>query len=97
VGSNALYAACIARAAELLGGYEALAKRLGIPAQVLLRWSHGKEGIPEPVFLEVVDVLLAPLGRGQGDLDQVVHQPGDGVRKGERGDEDADASRHPPR
>jgi hypothetical protein len=53
-----LYAECIRRAAELLGGYAALGARLGRSPQVLERWARGEGDAGEMVFLQVVDILL---------------------------------------
>ena len=58
MGSNPLYAACIRRAAQQLGGYDALAERVGVSAALLERWAQGGEPT-ELVFLKVVDILLA--------------------------------------
>jgi hypothetical protein len=54
---NPLYAACIRRAALLLGGYDALGARLGLSPQVLERWAAGNGWMSESVFLRVVDIL----------------------------------------
>jgi hypothetical protein len=61
---NPLYAACVRRAALLLGGYEALSARLGIPAQVLERWAAGSGWMSESVFLRIVDILLKEQPQG---------------------------------
>ena len=53
-----LYAECIRRAAELLGGYAALGKRLGRSPKVLERWARGEGDGGEMVFLQIVDILL---------------------------------------
>jgi hypothetical protein len=56
--SNSLYAACIQRAALMLGGYEALGRELGISPRLLERWAD-RRGVPdEGVFLKVVDLVL---------------------------------------
>jgi hypothetical protein len=54
---NALYAACIRRAAQRLGGYDALAARLKVPAALLERWASSGTVNPA-VFLKIVDILL---------------------------------------
>jgi hypothetical protein len=59
VSANPLYAACIERAAHLLGGREALARRLGIPLPVLERWAEGEGLGAQLLFLRVVDILQA--------------------------------------
>jgi hypothetical protein len=66
-----LYAECIWRAAQLLGGYAALGKRLGCSPQVLERWARGEGDAGEMVFLQVVDILLEESKRA------VPPQPGD--------------------
>lgn len=56
--SSALYAACIRRAADMLGGYEALGEQLKIPPRALERWALGR-GVPdETIFLRIVDIVL---------------------------------------
>lgn len=55
---NALYAACIQRAAQRLGGYDALAARLKVSAALLERWASSESGASEAVFLKIVDILL---------------------------------------
>ena len=58
MGTNPLYSVCIQRAALLVGGYEALAAELELPARVIERWANGLSVAPEAVFLKVVDILL---------------------------------------
>jgi hypothetical protein len=53
-----LYAECIRRAAEILGGYAALGKRLGRSPKVLERWARGEGDAGEMIFLQIVDILL---------------------------------------
>lgn len=55
---NPLYAECIRRAAQQLGGYAALGARLGRSPQVLERWARGEGDPGEMAFLQVVDILL---------------------------------------
>lgn len=55
--TKTLYAACIARAAQRLGGYEALALRVGVPAKVLKYWADGNGTGAYSVFLKIVDIL----------------------------------------
>ena len=54
---NPLYAGCIRRAAEVLGGYAALGARLGRSPKILERWARGEGDGGEMVFLQVVDIL----------------------------------------
>jgi hypothetical protein len=56
--SNALFAACIRRAAGILGGYEALGEQLGIPPPLLEHWASGRGSADEATFLRVVDIVL---------------------------------------
>ena len=58
MGNAALYAACVRRAADLLGGYEALGARLGVPPEMLERWAYGNGNGAQLVFLRVVDILF---------------------------------------
>jgi len=53
-----LYAECLRRAAEMLGGYVPLGKRLGRSPKVLERWARGEGDAGEMVFLQVVDILV---------------------------------------
>jgi hypothetical protein len=66
-----LYAECIRRAAQLLGGYAALGARLGRSPQVLERWARGEGDAGEAVFLRIVDILL------DESIRAVPPQPGD--------------------
>ena len=55
------YARALARAAELVGGVEALALELHFPPALVRAWINGTHEVPVPVFLAVVDLLM---GRG---------------------------------
>jgi hypothetical protein len=68
---NPLYAECIRRAAQVLGGYTALGARLGRSPQVLERWARGEGDAGEMVFLQVVDILV------EESICAVPPQPGD--------------------
>lgn len=68
---NPLYAECIRRAAQVLGGYAALGARLGRSPQVLERWARGEGDAGEMVFLQVVDILV------EESIRAVPPQPGD--------------------
>jgi hypothetical protein len=46
------------RAAELLGGPDALAGALEVNPHVITRWLDGSLRIPQRVFLKVVDIVL---------------------------------------
>lgn len=50
------------RAAEILGGFEALRRFLGVPAPVLESWMAGRVKVPDGDFLKAVDVVI------EGDL-----------------------------
>ena len=52
----------LSRAAELVGGENVIAKRLGVTPARLDLWLAGAETIPMWVFLELVDILLGPPG-----------------------------------
>lgn len=46
------------RALELSGSRPALSHRLRVPIAAIEDWLTGKERIPRPVFLLVVDIIL---------------------------------------
>jgi hypothetical protein len=52
-----VYARALVRAAEIVGGVEALAGRLGVPMYDLMQWMQGCVRPPLPVFLHAVDVV----------------------------------------
>jgi DNA-binding transcriptional regulator YdaS (Cro superfamily) len=52
--------AVLARAAEMTGGREELARRLGVRPQLLDSWLAGATPIPEAVFLKAVDLVSVP-------------------------------------
>jgi hypothetical protein len=60
---NPLYAECIRRAAQVLGGYAALGARLGRSPKILERWARGEGDGGEMVFLQIVDILQEESGR----------------------------------
>jgi hypothetical protein len=45
------------RAAEILGGFEALRAFLQVPGHILVEWTQGVARAPNDVFLKVVDLL----------------------------------------
>ena len=65
-----LYVRTLHRAAEQVGGPDALAKRLGVAAELLSLYLEGRYAIPERVFLDAIDVLMERealrLASGQG-------------------------------
>ena len=56
--SNTLYAACIQRAAAMLGGFDALGEKLAISPRMLERWANGKGLVDEAIFLRIVDIVV---------------------------------------
>ena len=56
--SKWLFVVALRRAAEILGGTEALQKYLQVPGSELHRWLAGESVPPKGIFLRVVDVLL---------------------------------------
>ncbi len=46
------------KAAELLGGQEKLAERLGVSAAGIEKWTGGKTATPREIFLRVVDLII---------------------------------------
>jgi hypothetical protein len=50
----------LVRAAEQLGGLEALAARLDMSPGALRVYLMGTEPVPQPLFLRIVDVLEPP-------------------------------------
>jgi DNA-binding transcriptional regulator YdaS (Cro superfamily) len=53
-----LHQLALHRAAELLGGPDALAAVLDVNPHVVTRWIDGTLRIPQRVFLKVVDIVL---------------------------------------
>ena len=45
------------RAAEILGGTEALQRYLNAPGGNLRRWMQGRERLPDDIFLRIADLL----------------------------------------
>lgn len=58
----------IRRAAEIVGEYRKLARRLRVPADELVRWINGKEQPPNAAFLECVDIILENEDSLDGEL-----------------------------
>jgi hypothetical protein len=58
----------IRRAAEIVGEYRKLARRLRVPTDALVRWINGKEQPPNAAFLECVDIILENEDSLDGDL-----------------------------
>jgi transcriptional regulator with XRE-family HTH domain len=58
-------------AAEIVGGEEALAERLGISKQLFSRFLSGSQALPDALLLRAVDIILAdrlatPKAKGNG-------------------------------
>jgi len=54
---ESIHARALRKAAKLLGSYEALQRKLQVPASALLPWLNGAQPMPEAVFLKVVDII----------------------------------------
>jgi hypothetical protein len=54
-----VYARAMRRAAQILGGPEALSAHLGAAADDLACWLNGSKRVPDDVFLRVVDIVSA--------------------------------------
>jgi hypothetical protein len=52
-----VHARAIQRAAQIVGGVEALRAHLGVSMNDLRRWMDGEARPPDAVFLRVVDLL----------------------------------------
>jgi hypothetical protein len=58
----------LARAAQILGGPEALRRRLGVSQATLERWLEAKSQVPQSVFLQLCDLILDDdIGRAAQD------------------------------
>ena len=62
-----IYAQALKRAAEILGGADALCDVLQVPSHRLHAWLSGYETPPMGVFLKAVDVISATSGVSEGD------------------------------
>ena len=58
--ANPLYARCVRRAAELVGGYEALSEHVEVSVRQLEAWGAGEGTPPTAVFLRIIDLILDP-------------------------------------
>jgi hypothetical protein len=54
-----VYVRAMRRAAQILGGLEALAAHLGAAADDVACWLDGSKRVPDDVFLRVVDIVSA--------------------------------------
>lgn len=55
---SSLHYLAVQRAAELLGGPDALAASLEVSPRIVKRWMNGTLHIPQRVFLSIVDIVL---------------------------------------
>lgn len=53
----------LARAAQALGGAQALCDRLGVPMREMTMWLEGKSTPPIHVLLGLIDILLDDSGK----------------------------------
>lgn len=75
-----VYSRALQKAAELLGSYDGLARRLGVPAQTLQEWIDGKSLPPVPVFLSIVEFILEETPPPAGTEISEAPAAGTGVR-----------------
>lgn len=54
-----VYARTLRRAAEITGGVEQLASRLGVRSEDLVHWLQGTKQVPQEIFLRAVDIVVA--------------------------------------
>ena len=53
-----VYARTLRRAANMVGGIDALAARLNVSREDLVHWTQGTRRAPPTVFLQAVDIVL---------------------------------------
>ncbi len=56
--SHSVYVRTLRRAAEVIGGFEALAAYLDVRPRLLHAWMNGTHETPTNVFLKAVDLLM---------------------------------------
>ena len=66
--SQSVYMRTLARAAEVIGGFEALAAYLDVRPIYLHAWMNGTLETPPDVFLQVVDLLMYEQSGDRGAL-----------------------------
>jgi DNA-binding transcriptional regulator YdaS (Cro superfamily) len=54
-----VYVRALKRAAQIVGGREALAAQLDVPMDELAHWMEGSKRVPDAIFLRVVDIVSA--------------------------------------
>lgn len=57
---SGVHSRALRRAAELVGGAQALCDTLQVPAGDMRRWLEGVEAPPAGIFLRVVDLIVEP-------------------------------------
>jgi len=57
LGTN-VYSRTLRKAAELLGGQQALSKHLRVPSSELQKWLEDKDVPPLAIFLQAVDLVV---------------------------------------
>lgn len=57
-GRKSVYVRTLHRACVILGGFDALARHLGVPGAELRPWLQGRIEPPYVVFLAAVEILL---------------------------------------
>lgn len=64
----------LARAAERLGGVEALAVRLKVSQRLLAHYLEGKDPVPDSLMLSAIDVVLDDAPKGGTSEPLIVHR-----------------------
>lgn len=54
-----VYARTVRRAAEIVGGIEALSAQLGVHPGILEGWMAGTNPVPQDIFFRAVDIVVA--------------------------------------
>jgi hypothetical protein len=56
---STVYVRALKRAAQIVGGLEALGAQLDVPVDELAHWMDGSKRVPDDVFLRAVDIVSA--------------------------------------
>ena len=75
MNSEDTYRFTLARAAQALGGAQALCNRVGVPMREMTMWLEGESTPPMYVFLKVIDILLDESGKPPFDTSQHAERP----------------------
>ena len=70
MSSEDKYRFTLARAAQALGGAQALCTRIAVPLREMTMWLEGKSTPPMYVFLRIIDILLDDSGKPRLDPSQ---------------------------